>query len=343
MDIDTQEEYYDIDENGTETRMSPEYDLFETYFSELMDDPDKFVEDALDAATDEEYDAIAKAYVGQFVVQAPVVMHQGTSPVSVVDRGDPVEPEAPIQASNEMIGGAKATNVEDAAHDYFSLVDSLHDFNDIPYEGRTSKNMQIPVDVIRSALGDPTLPDGMEDIDDSRCPTRFSTNITALDELRFGPDMVMPNPLHGLDLNDDHDIPHTKIQKVRTGGWRKVTCAVTSEGYDDVVADQKRFSAAKYANRITPTSIVCKYREGNKVIELEQIAAVCCAMKYKYGYEATFIVDNSDEHLLKLFVAMVKIDAALFDKFTLNPRTDYSHFQIRMGHLCRAPKCIPCK
>jgi hypothetical protein len=317
MDIDTQEEYYDIDENGTETRMSHEYDLFESYFSELMDDPDKFVEDALAAATDEEYDAIAKAYVGQFVIQAPVT-YQGTSPVTLTHTADREGLDPTVQASSRtMTGGAKAKNVEDAAHDYFSLVDSLHDFNDIPYEGRASNSAKIAIADIRSALGDPVLPAGMEDIDDSRCPTRFSTKITALKEFRFGPDMVMPNPLHGLDLNDDHEIPVTKVTKGR------ITHAVTSESYDSVVTDQKRFTETKYANRITPLSVVCKYRDKKKVLELEQIAAVCCAMKYKYGYHATFIVDNSDEHLLKLFTATLQIDEKFLEKFTLSPRTDY--------------------
>lgn len=313
MDIDTQEEYYDIDETGAETRMSHEYDLFESYFSELMDDPDKFVEDALDAATDEEYDAIAKAYVGQYVPATAV----GQPAFSVVMRSATTEPESPIQGSHEMIGGARATNAEDAAHDYFSLVDSLHDFNDIPYEGRKPNNMRIPVDVIRRALGNPVLPAGMEDIDDSRCPTRFSTKITALKELRFGPGMTMTNPLHGLDLNYDNEIPVT-IEK-----RGKVTHAVTTEIYDNVVADQKLFTEANYANRITPMSVVCKYDDRKKVLELEQIAAVCCAMKFKYGYHSTFIVDNSDEHLLKLFTATLKIDAKFLDKFTLTPRTDY--------------------
>lgn len=314
MDIDTQEEYYDIDENGTETRMSHEYNLFESYFSELMDDPDKFVEDALDAATDEEYDAIAKAYVGRYVTATAV--GQPTLGVTIM-RSASTEPESPIQASREMIGGAKATNVEDAAHDYFSLVDSLHDFNDIPYEGRKPNNMQIPVDVIRSALGNPVLPAGMEDIDDSRCPTRFSTKITALKELRFGPGMTMTNPLHGLDLNYDNEISATKKKQ------GKVTHAVTTESYDNVVSDQKRFTEANYANRITPMSVVCKYDDKKKALELEQIAAVCCAMKFKYGYHATFIVDNSDGHLLKLFAATLQIDKAFLAKFTLTPRTDY--------------------
>jgi hypothetical protein len=298
MNIDTQEEIYEIDYHGAETRMSDEYQLFQEYFEDWMsvDDPDSAMEfvSLLDTMTDAEYDSVAEAYVGR----------------NTADE-QPIAEESP-ETVPEQKGGGRAETAEDAAHDYFSLVDTLHDFNNIPYPGRTQK-YTIPIDVILESLGNPSRPVGMENIDDSRCPVRFSDKITTLKDLVFDVGTI-PNPLFDKKL-ESIVVPHT----VEVKG--KKTFAVTTQSYANVVA--RPFARTSYNRPITTVTVVCAYDGSKKVLELRQIADTCSAMKYKFGKTATFICDNSDEHLLKLLTATIFIDDAFRKKFVLSPRTDF--------------------
>lgn len=300
MNIDTQEEIYEIDYHGAETRMSDEYQLFQEYFEDWMsvDDPDSAMEfvSLLDTMTDAEYDSVAEAYVGR----------------------NTAEPAATVP---EQKAGGRAETAEDAAQDYFSLVDSLHDFNNIPYPGRTQK-YTIPINVIIEALGNPSRPVGMENIDDSRCPIRFSDKITKLKDLVFDVGTI-PNPLFEKKLGGVV-VPHTKVEK------GKKTFAVTTQSYANVVA--RPFASPSYNRPITSVTVACAYDGSKKVLELRQIADTCSAMKYKFGKTATFICDNSDEHLLKLLTATVFIDDAFRKKFVLSPRTDFvRHLRDNLG------------
>jgi hypothetical protein len=292
MNIDTQEEIYEIDYHGAETRMSDEYQLFQEYFEDWMsvDDPESAMEfvSLLDTMTDAEYDSVAEAYVGR-----------NTS-------------EGPAATVAEQKAGGRAETAEDAAHDYFSLVDTLHDFNNIPYPGRTQK-YTIPLDVILESLGNPSRPVGMENIDDSRCPIRFSDKITKLNDLVFDVGSI-PNPLFEKKLGSV-EVPHTKVTK------GKKTFAVTAQSYANVMS--RPFASPSYNRPITSVTVVCAYDGSKKVLELRQIADACSAMKFKFGTPATFICDNSDEHLLKLLTAAVFIDDAFRKKFVLSPRTDF--------------------
>lgn len=264
-------------------------------------------------------DDITDTWVSQIINSKITLQNNHDEECSDQELRDKYEPE-----SIEVTGGGKGGD-DYELYKLLQYADSVHDFDPMPpakektvvekYKIRQSMNVDVPVDLVdRDDLKE-------DEIDDISNKFEFVKYITARKSISFTNKEVSNDALVGKDINYQFNI-NKAYQLQKLGLW-------------DLFRLQERLH--KRQNGMLSVDVWCPRHPSQKrrtplgkpgklykdIVRMAQITSLCTKMKQYFGNgKLTFIVDASDDQVVRMILATSVIDLAIGRRFVVVDATD---------------------